>query len=141
MALHLRPMLRPRQVPQRQHLARRMELPYFYAPGQKILQILYCQHEVVQLTYSSSLTTYNRILPGYPPRRDQRKAKRRNEWVVTILGTFVLLILFGTLAALIPGLRCAFLVMILLIILIPWFIYIGIRNYARRTAGRLWWFL
>jgi hypothetical protein len=48
---------------------------------------------------------------------------------------------FGTLAALIPGLRCAFLVMILLIILIPWFIYIGIRNYAGRTAGRLWWFL
>ncbi len=49
--------------------------------------------------------------------------------------------LFDLLAALIPGLRCAFLVMILLIILIPWFIYVRIRNYARRTVGRLWWFL
>jgi len=61
--------------------------------------------------------------------------------VATILGTLVLLILFGFLAALIPGLRCAFLVMILLIIMIPWFIYVNIRRYVRRTVGRLWWFL
>ena len=61
--------------------------------------------------------------------------------VATILGTLVLLILFGFLAALIPGLRWAFLVMILLIIMIPWFIYVNIRRYVRRTVGRLWWFL
>ena len=61
--------------------------------------------------------------------------------VATILGTLVLLILFGFLAALIPGLRCAFLVIILLIILVPWFIYVNIRRYVRRTVGRLWWFL
>ena len=61
--------------------------------------------------------------------------------VATILGTLVLLILFGFLAALIPGLRCAFLVIILLIILVPWFIYVNLRRYVRRTVGRLWWFL
>ena len=61
--------------------------------------------------------------------------------VATILGTLVLLILFGFLAALIPGLRCAFLVIILLIILVPWLIYVNLRRYVRRTVGRLWWFL
>ena len=54
--------------------------------------------------------------------------------IATILGTLVLLILFGSLAALIPALRHAFLLMI---ILIPWIIYVNIRRYV----GRLWWFI
>jgi hypothetical protein len=41
---------------------------------------------------------------------------------------------FGFLAALIPALRYAFLLMI---ILIPWIIYVNIRRYV----GRLWWFI
>jgi hypothetical protein len=54
--------------------------------------------------------------------------------IATIPGTLVLLMLFGFLAALIPALRYAFLLMI---ILIPWIIYVNIRRYA----GRLWWFI
>lgn len=54
--------------------------------------------------------------------------------IATILGTLVLLMLFGFLAALIPALRYAFLLMI---ILIPWIIYVNIRRYV----GRLWWFI
>ena len=76
------------------------------------------------------------MLLGYPPLRDKRKDAYKKE-----IGTLVLLILFGLLAAFIPGLRCAFLVMILLISLIPWFIYVRIRIYAPDTVGRLWWFL
>lgn len=59
----------------------------------------------------------------------------------TIIGTLVLLTLFGLLAALIPGLRCAFLILLVVIIAIPWIIYVNIRRYVRRTVGRLWWFL
>lgn len=55
--------------------------------------------------------------------------------------TLVLVVLFGFLAFLIPGLRCLFFVFIILVFLIPWIIYINIRNYIRRTVGRLWWFL
>ena len=54
------------------------------------------------------------MLLGYPPLRDKRKDAYKKE-----IGTLVLLILFGLLAAFILGLRCAFLVMILLISLIP----------------------
>jgi len=54
--------------------------------------------------------------------------------IATIPGTLVLLMLFGFLAALIPALRYAFLLMI---ILIPWIIYVNIRRYV----GRLWWFI
>jgi hypothetical protein len=54
--------------------------------------------------------------------------------IATILGTLVLLMLFGSLAALIPALRYAFLLMITLI---PWIIYVNIRRYV----GRLWWFI
>jgi len=61
--------------------------------------------------------------------------------VATIAITLVLLVLFGFLAFLIPGLRCLFFVFIILVFLIPWIIYINIRNYIRRTVGRLWWFL
>jgi len=54
--------------------------------------------------------------------------------IATIPGTLVLLMLFGFLAALIPALRYAFLLMI---VLIPWIIYVNIRRYV----GRLWWFI
>lgn len=59
----------------------------------------------------------------------------------TVLGTIVLLLVFGVLAAFIPGFRCLFFLLIFLIILIPWIIYVNIRRYVRRTVGRLWWFL
>jgi ribosomal protein S27AE len=59
-------------------------------------------------------------------------------WVaLAILGTIVLLIFLGVLALLIPGLRCLFLVLLVLVFLIPWIIYVNIRNYIRRTVGRL----
>jgi len=45
--------------------------------------------------------------------------------IATILGTLVLLMLFGFLAALILALRYAFLLMITLI---PWIIYVNIRK-------------
>src|SRR5436305_2470879 len=61
--------------------------------------------------------------------------------VATIAITLVLLVLFGFLAFLIPGLRCLFFIFIILVFLIPWIIYVNIRNYIRRTVGRLWWFL
>ncbi len=54
--------------------------------------------------------------------------------IATIPGTLVLLMLFGFLVALMPALRYAFLLMI---ILIPWIIYVNIRRYV----GRLWWFI
>jgi len=54
--------------------------------------------------------------------------------IATIPGTLVLLMLFGFLVALMPALRNAFLLMI---ILIPWIIYVNIRRYV----GRLWWFI
>ncbi len=61
-----------------------------------------------------------------------------------LIGTLVLLVIFGLLAALIPGLRCVFLIVIALVILLPWIIYVRIRSYIRRTVGtigRLGWFL
>jgi hypothetical protein len=58
-----------------------------------------------------------------------------------ILGALALIILLGVLAFLVPGLRCFFLFFILLLIFIPWFIYIQIRNRIRRTIGRFWWFM
>lgn len=58
------------------------------------------------------------------------------------IGTLVLLVLFGLLAAFIPGLRCAFLIVIAVVFLIPWIIYTRIRRSIRRTVGSiggLWW--
>src|SRR5207248_6945098 len=43
--------------------------------------------------------------------------------VATIAITLVLLVLFGFLAFLIPGLRCLFFIFIILVFLIPWIIY------------------
>jgi hypothetical protein len=78
---------------------------------------------------------------GFGSQNDALIKKVLAATVATILGTLVLLILLGILAALIPGLRCVFLIMILVIILIPWIIYVKIRSYVRRTVGRLWWFM
>ncbi len=60
---------------------------------------------------------------------------------LTILGIVVSLILFGLLAYFIPGLRCAFLIIMLLLIFIPWMIYLKVRSSIRRTIGQLWWFM
>ncbi|GAC1518534.1 MAG: hypothetical protein NVS3B14_20890 [Ktedonobacteraceae bacterium] len=55
--------------------------------------------------------------------------------VAIIAITIVLLLFFGLLALLIPGLRCLFLVFIVLLFIIPWFIYSYIRNLIRRSIG------
>lgn len=60
---------------------------------------------------------------------------------VTIVSTIVLLVLFGLLAVFFSAFRCLFLALIILLILVPWVIYVKIRSYIRRTVGRLWWFL
>lgn len=60
-----------------------------------------------------------------------------------IIGTLALLIFLGVLAVLIPQLRCVFLIVIAITLLIPWIIYVNIRRYIRRTIGtigRIGWF-
>ena len=61
--------------------------------------------------------------------------------VAIILITIVLLVFLGLLAALIPGLRCLFVGFIVLLFVIPWFIYSYIRNWIRRSVGGLGRFL
>lgn len=51
--------------------------------------------------------------------------------------TIVLLAFFGLLAWFIPALHCLFLGFIVLLIVIPWFIYSYIRNRIRRSVGGL----
>lgn len=60
-----------------------------------------------------------------------------------IVGTLVLLVFLGLLAVLVPQLRCVFLIVIAVTLLIPWIIYVNIRRYIRRTIGtigRIGWF-
>ena len=57
--------------------------------------------------------------------------------VAIVAITIVLLVFFGLLALLIPGLRCLFLGFIVLLFVIPWFIYSYIRNWIRRSVGGL----
>jgi hypothetical protein len=57
--------------------------------------------------------------------------------VAIIAITIVLLVFLGLLALVIPGLRCLFLGFIVLLIVIPWFIYSYIRNRIRRSVGGL----
>jgi hypothetical protein len=78
---------------------------------------------------------------GFNAQNDALMKKVLAGIVATVLGTIVLLFAFGLLAYFIPGLRCAFLILLVLIILIPWFIYTRIRSYVRRTFGRIWWFM
>ncbi len=54
-----------------------------------------------------------------------------------VIGTLVVLVLFGLLAVLIPQLRCLFLIVIAFALLIPWIIYVNIRRYIRRTMGTI----
>ena len=55
--------------------------------------------------------------------------------IAIIAITIVLLLFFAMLALLIPGLRCLFLGFIVLLFVIPWFIYSYIRNLIRRSVG------
>ena|SRR5690348_437905 len=55
--------------------------------------------------------------------------------ITIILITIVLLVLLGLLAFAIPGLRCLFVGFIVLLFVIPWFIYSYIRNWIRRSVG------
>jgi len=57
--------------------------------------------------------------------------------VAIIAITIVLLVFFALLALFIPGLRCLFLGFIVLLFVIPWFIYSYIRNWIRRSVGGL----
>ncbi len=60
--------------------------------------------------------------------------------VVVIAAALAALVLLGVLAAFIPGLRCLFLLAIVLVFLIPWIVYTTIRRRIRRTIGRIGWF-
>jgi hypothetical protein len=60
--------------------------------------------------------------------------------VVVIVVALASLALLGVLAAFIPGLRCLFLIAIVLVFLIPWIVYNSIRRRIRRTIGRIGWF-
>lgn len=55
--------------------------------------------------------------------------------LIIVAITIVLLVFFALLALAIPGLRCLFLGFIVLLIVIPWFIYSYIRNLIRRSVG------
>lgn len=60
--------------------------------------------------------------------------------VVVIAVALASLVLLGVLAAFIPGLRCLFLIAIVLVFLVPWIVYNNIRRRIRRTIGRIGWF-
>jgi hypothetical protein len=60
--------------------------------------------------------------------------------VVVIAVALASLVLLGLLAAFIPGLRCLFLIAIVLVFLVPWIVYNNIRRRIRRTIGRIGWF-
>ncbi len=60
--------------------------------------------------------------------------------VVVIAIALASLVLLGLLAAFIPGLRCLFLLAIVLVFLVPWIVYNNIRRRIRRTIGRIGWF-
>lgn len=69
-------------------------------------------------------------------------AKKVLTWIVAGIGiTIGLLVLVGLLATFIAPLRGLFCVLLILLVVIPFIIYSMIRNYVRRTVGRLWWFL
>lgn len=57
--------------------------------------------------------------------------------LIIIAITIVLLVFLGLLAFAIPGLRCLFVGFIVLLFVIPWFIYSYIRNWIRRSVGGL----
>ncbi len=72
---------------------------------------------------------------GFGGQGDAATKKILSIGVAIIAITIVLLLFFGMLALLIPGLRCLFLGFIVLLFVIPWFIYSYIRNMIRRSVG------
>jgi zinc-ribbon domain len=74
---------------------------------------------------------------GFGGQGDATAKKVLTIGVAIIAITIVLLLFFGMLALLIPGLRCLFLGFIVLLFVIPWFIYSYIRNMIRRSVGGL----
>lgn len=72
---------------------------------------------------------------GFGGQGDATAKKILSIGVAIIAITIVLLLFFGMLALLIPGLRCLFLGFIVLLFVIPWFIYSYIRNLIRRSVG------
>lgn len=72
---------------------------------------------------------------GFGGQGDAGAKKILSIGVAIIAITIVLLLFFGLLALLIPGLRCLFLGFIVLLFVIPWFIYSYIRNLIRRSVG------
>jgi zinc-ribbon domain len=72
---------------------------------------------------------------GFGGQGDATAKKILSIGVAIIAITIVLLLFFGMLALLIPGLRCLFLGFIVLLFVIPWFIYSYIRNMIRRSVG------
>jgi len=74
---------------------------------------------------------------GFGGQGDTAAKKIITAAVAIIAITIVLLVFFGLLALLIPGLRCLFLGFIVLLFVIPWFIYSYIRNLIRRSVGGL----
>ncbi|MGH2494190.1 MAG: zinc ribbon domain-containing protein [Ktedonobacteraceae bacterium] len=74
---------------------------------------------------------------GFGGQGDSGAKKILTIGVAIIAITIVLLLFFGMLALFIPGLRCLFLGFIVLLFVIPWFIYSYIRNLIRRSVGGL----
>ena len=98
-------------------------------------------------SYSQSQQASGQIDPsaggslGFGGQGDSMAKKILTVGVAIIAITIVLLLFFGLLALLIPGLRCLFLGFIVLLFVIPWFIYSYIRNLIRRSVGGLGRFL
>ncbi len=72
---------------------------------------------------------------GFGGQNDTTAKKIVSIGIAIIAITIVLLLFFALLAVFIPGLRCLFLGFIVLLFVIPWFIYSYIRNLIRRSVG------
>lgn len=77
---------------------------------------------------------------GFGGRNDALAKKILTYVVAGVIITLALLVLLGLLAAFIAPLRWLFCIFLFVVILVPLIIYSTIRNYIRRTVGRLWWF-
>jgi hypothetical protein len=77
---------------------------------------------------------------GFGGRNDALAKKILTYVVAGIIITVVLLVLLGLLAVAFAPLRWLFCIFLFVVILVPLIIYSTVRNYIRRTVGRLWWF-
>ncbi|HLL78335.1 MAG TPA: hypothetical protein VKT25_02480, partial [Ktedonobacteraceae bacterium] len=77
---------------------------------------------------------------GFGGRNDALAKKILTYVVAGVIVILALLVLLGLLAAFIAPLRWLFCIFLFVVILVPLIIYSTIRNYIRRTVGRLWWF-